>query len=289
MKIGFIGAGKVGTSFGIYLMSNKVDVVGYYSKSLSSSNKAAFITNSKAYTNIYDLVKDVDLVAITTSDDVIINIVKDLNKHGELLNNKVVFHMSGVHSSSILTPLKDKNVTILSLHPLLSFKDSTNSVEELKNAFFTIEGYGDRFEEIKESIEKLGNQLIVISAENKVLYHTACSVLSNYLVTLIDVGLDMLAQAGFSKQEAIQLAKPLVFKTLNNIFQSNTEEALTGPISRGDIGTVTKHIENLNNNNNEWLKLYKVLGEHTIDLTRKSNRINQDTAISLMEVMKDNE
>ncbi len=289
MKIGFIGAGKVGTSFGSYLTNNKFNVVGYYSRSLSSAQKAANITNSHVYTNLFDLVKDVDIIAITTPDDVIISIVKDLIKCEDLLNNKIVFHMSGAHTSKILTPLENYHVTILSLHPLLSFSDHVNSVKELKNAYLTIEGSGSRFKEIKSTFEQLGNQLIEISSENKVLYHTALTVLSNYLVSVIDLGLEMLIKAGFSENDASQIARPLVIQTLNNIFQSNTKEALTGPISRGDIGTINMHIKKLSNINDEWLKLYKVLGEYTVDIAKKSNKISQDTVKELREVLRENE
>lgn len=289
MKIGFIGAGKVGTSFGIYLKENEINLVGYYSKSLSSAKKSAIITHSCFYKDLSDLVQAVDIIAITTPDDVIIEIVKELIKLDKLLKDKIVFHMSGVHTSKILSPLELYNVTILSVHPLLSFSDPIKSAKELNNAFFTIEGSGYKYQEIKENLERLGNQFIEVSTENKELYHTALTVLSNYLVTLIDLGLEMLIKAGFSKQDATQIAEPLVNQTMNNIFQSNAEEALTGPISRGDIGTVNMHINNLRNANKQWLKLYKILGEHTVSIAEKSGRIDQDTVIKLREVLKNHE
>jgi len=99
----------------------------------------------------------------------------------------------------------------------------------------------------------------------------------------------MLIKAGFSENDASQIARPLVIQTLNNIFQSNTKEALTGPISRGDIGTINMHIKKLSNINDEWLKLYKVLGEYTVDIAKKSNKISQDTVKELREVLRENE
>lgn len=292
MKIGFIGAGRVGTAMGIYLMNNKIQVIGYYSKSFSSANKAALLTNCKAYSNINDLVTDTDTIAITTPDDAIISVVNDLKKGIIDLNNKVIFHMSGVHSSEILFPLsekQEKNVSILSLHPLLSFSDPIKSANELKAITFTIEGKGEKIATIKELFERLGNGCIEILTENKALYHTACTVLSNYLVTTIDVGLDMLVKAGFSKNEASVLAEPLIIKTVENVIRFDTEKALTGPISRGDIGTMQKHLEILNKNNKKWEKMYNEIGKNTITLAKKAGTIDQDTALRMMEVLENYE
>lgn len=291
MKIAFIGAGKVGTAMGIYFVDNKIKVVGYYSKSFSSAKEAAILTNSKAYHNIYDLIEDADTIAITTPDDIISSVINDLKKGNAVFNGKVIFHMSGVHSSDILSPLKENKeneLTVLSLHPLLSFSDSINSAKELKSTTFTLEGKGIRLSEVRDLLEKLGNRCIEISTENKVLYHTACTVLANYFVTIIDVGLSMLIEAGFSKEEASIIAEPLITKTLENIIRQDTEQALTGPISRGDLGTIGQHI-NLLKKNKKWLELYKALGTHTIELAKRAGKIDQDSALKLMEVLKDNE
>ncbi|MGD9677989.1 MAG: Rossmann-like and DUF2520 domain-containing protein [Vulcanibacillus sp.] len=291
MKVAFIGAGKVGKAMGMYLSDNSIKVVGYYSKSFSSAEMAASVTKSRAYNSILQLLEDADTIAITTPDDEIANVIDGLKKNNAVVKGKVVFHMSGVHSSDILSVLKDNKenkTTILSLHPLLSFSDSTNSVRDLKRTFFTMEGEGERLEEVKDLLKELGNNFIEISAESKVLYHTGCTVLANYFVTIIDVGLAMLIESGFTKEQASMIAEPLIKNTLENIIRQDTEKALTGPISRGDFGTIEQHISYLKKSG-KWLELYKILGTHTIELAKRAGTVNQESVLKLMEVIDDNE
>lgn len=274
LKIGFVGAGNVGIAMGKYLITQGLDVTGYYSRSKESSEKAAFLTKSKDYTGIMELVKDSEMIAITTSDDAIQQVSENLLKLGLNWHNKIIFHMSGVHASSLFEPLRGLGATIFSIHPMLSINDPNKAERELKTSYFTIEGKGERFQEIKETIAKWGNPLIEIDTKDKVLYHTAASIVSNYLVTLLDIGLQMLKEIGFDEKTALGLIQPLITKTMNNVIQDGTEKALTGPIARGDIGTVHKHIDTLKKSNQEWLDIYKSLGKETIDLAYRAGKLN---------------
>ncbi|OEF99875.1 hypothetical protein BHF71_01500 [Vulcanibacillus modesticaldus] len=284
MKIGFIGAGKVGTAMGIYLQ-NKVEVTGYYSRSYSSASKAARYTESKGYKNLESLVHEADMIAITTPDDIIKRVADDLLNITMSWEGKIVLHMSGAHSSDVLSLLAEKGATILSLHPMLSFSEPFKAARDLSFASFTIEGRGNLLEKVKHLLDGIGNHWIEIPTQDKVLYHTAAVIVSNYLVTLIDTGVQMLISTGFTKEDATKLLTPLIKKTMETILEKGAEKALTGPISRGDLGTLKMHLNNLENRNKSWLDSYKVLGVQTIDLALRAKRINDESANQMKGVL----
>ena len=101
MKIGFIGAGKLGFSLGKYLVENNINVSGYYSKNLGSSKDAAIFTNSKYYESLKSIIEDCDTIFITTQDGVISEIWNSISQLS--INNKIICHCSGSLSSNIFS------------------------------------------------------------------------------------------------------------------------------------------------------------------------------------------
>lgn len=288
MKIGFIGAGRVGTTIGLYLHNKNISILGYYSKSFSSAQKAAKMTNSSTFSNIDELVNNAEIIAITTPDDEISTIVKQIENCKLNLSNKVIFHMSGVHSANIFAPIKNSSLTALSIHPMLAISNPINAVNEIEKTVFSIEGEGKKANDAKLFIESLGIETVLLKTEDKIIYHAACCVISNYLVTLINTGKQMLKTTGLSDELANIAIKPLITKTINNILDEGSENALTGPISRGDIGTIQKHLSVLENQNN-WYELYKILALNTVELAENSNYVDQAKATEMKEVLISND
>lgn len=287
MKLGFIGAGKVGTSMGIYLNNYPdISVTGYYSLNPLSAVKAASYTESTAYDNLPEIVQEAELIGITTPDDIIIKIVNQLIGLKSNLTDKIIFHTSGVHSSEILKPLQAKGATILSIHPMLSFGEIIKTEEDLNTTFFTIEGQGKRMDQIYNLLNGLNNPWLKISLNDKTAYHLAASIVSNYLVTLLDIGIKIFVDIGFTEKKAKELIQPLLRKTLDNVIETGTENALTGPIARGDIGTIEKHMDKISQSYHDILDIYQQLGYKTTDLAKSAGKIDLKTATKIKEVLK---
>lgn len=287
MKAAFIGAGRVGRAMGIYLRRKRIPIAGYYSRTYLSAVTSANETESKAYATMEDLVREADLIAITTPDDDIIQVVNSLAELQILWQDKIVIHMSGVHSSEMLFSLQQKKTTTASLHPMYSFDEPHRAAEELEQAIFTLEGNGKRFQELISFLNQANLTWVEIATERKALYHTAASVLSNYLVALADIGLEMLARTGMDEKQAKELAAPLMRKTVNNIIQWGPERALTGPIVRGDTGTIQQHLNELHQQDSGWLEFYKIMAKHTVELAIRSGRLDRVKAERMKEVLKD--
>ncbi|KPU27178.1 hypothetical protein TR13x_06345 [Caloranaerobacter sp. TR13] len=285
MKIGFIGAGKVGCAFGKYLKDNNFDVVGYYSRKFESAQKGAKEVKGVAFRNLQELLDLAQLIFITTLDDVIKKVADEISKHYDIKKGQIFVHMSGALSSKELFSLKQRGAYIYSLHPLQSFADINSALISLKSTVFTVEGDKEKINILEDMMEKCGNRFFTITEELKGLYHASACVVSNYLVTLIDYGLKFYEIMGVDEELAIEAVYPLIKGTIENIRKLGPKKALTGPIKRGDVGTIVKHIESLEGFAPELLNLYKILGYETVKLTEGNK--NNKSILELKKILKE--
>lgn len=270
MKIGFIGAGKVGFSLGKYFKDNNLTVTGYYSRNADSAYEAASFTGTKAYKDIENIVYESDAIFITTTDSEISNVwdqIKELS-----IQNKMICHCSGSLSSKIFSNINESQSFGYSIHPILAISDKYNSYKDLKNSFFTIEGDEKHINQLQDMIAALGNKVERISTEKKELYHCSTVVVSNLVVGLINNGVKQLEECGFSAEDSLTALMPLIECNINNIKQKGLVNALTGPLERGDLITIKKHCDNLNNDD---LIIYKSLSKEVLKVAKKKN-INRD-------------
>jgi predicted short-subunit dehydrogenase-like oxidoreductase (DUF2520 family) len=287
MEIGFIGAGKVGTAFGTYLFKKGFKIAGYYSRTLKSAERAAGMTNSSAYENIEDLSKNSEIIFITTSDDEISKVCEDLVRKNALKKSQILVHMSGASSSNILKRAKAKGCFIYSLHPLQSFADISKAIDDLENTMFSIEGDEERIKTIEDILKATGNKYFKLSSEQKSIYHAAACVISNYLVTLMDYGLSLFEVIGIDKEEGYRALYPLIEGTTKNIYSLGTEKALTGPIARGDTGTIKKHLNSLKSVAPDKMDFYSIMGMMTVNLASKNKLKNMEKIKNLQNILKE--
>ncbi|WP_082325746.1 Rossmann-like and DUF2520 domain-containing protein [Ruminococcus flavefaciens] len=239
MKIGFIGAGKVGFSLGKYLAEKGMDISGYYSRSEMSAHEAAEFTGSELFLSPERLIINSDAVFITVPDGEIKNTYLSLPK--ELLCGKQLCHCSGAMSAEEAFPgIAECGAKGTSVHPLFPVSSRTESYKELGNAFFCIEG--DCADEWSSIFSSVGNHTRIISSGIKSRYHAACSVASNLVCGLIEESISLLEQCGFNEKEALTALEPLVISNIRRIFAVGPTAALTGPVERNDVSTVKKHL-----------------------------------------------
>ncbi|SES86482.1 Rossmann-like and DUF2520 domain-containing protein [Anaerobranca gottschalkii] len=268
MKIAFVGAGKVGRVFGWYLKSKGLNVLGYNSRRLESAKQAALETDSRVL-SLEEVVASGEIIFITTSDKSIGEVCNQIAKDYRFKRGQTVVHMSGGLGSDILSSAKEQGANIFSLHPMQSFASIEKGKEEIKNTFFTFEGDGEE-KIIIQLLEKIGNPYTKINSSSKSLYHTAACISSNYLVTLTNIAKEILKKIGFDDKDALKVLLPLMKGTLENIEKLGIEQALTGPIVRGDYNTVQNHLQNLEGLGDIG-KIYILLGKETVKLAQKRN------------------
>lgn len=322
IKIGFIGPGKVGVSLGRYFTHKGIKLSGFYGKNIKSAIEAANITKSKFYDNIQDIVKESDILFITTPDDIISIIDRELSKFD--LNNKSICHTSGSLKSNVLCNAKHSGALIYSIHPIFAFSNKNTNLKELESISFSIEGddlensslndnVNEDFKaytenslfknyELKEKktnfneekfsvinfIKALGNKFFVRSKETSSIYHLANVFVSNLTLSLLDIGTSYLRKLGLGEKEALCAIKPLVQGNIDSIIEKGFVNSLTGPILRGDITTIEKHFSVLEKEDKE---LYKILSLNLLKLValKENNNISNSQNEQRHSIYSENE
>lgn len=256
MKIGFIGAGKVGCSLGRYFAEKGLSLSGYYSRDPASSKSAAEFTSSAQYLEISELIRDSDTIFLTVPDGEIINVYNEIKVMG--ISGKQLCHCSGAMTSAdAFSDIAEYSAQGLSIHPLFPVSSRFEAYKQLDEAFFCIEGNDNGVKLWADIFAVLGNRTRVISPENKKKYHAACAVSSNLVCGLISMSISLLRDCGFSDEESLCALKPLAESNIRNIFTQGLPDALTGAVERCDIRTVEEHIRCLSSE--EDRQIYKAL------------------------------
>ncbi len=285
MKIGFIGAGKVGTALGIFFTHHRLSLSGYLSRRESSSQAAASITDSHVFFDLPSLVRASDVIFITTGDDQIATVIDQLAQSACLTKAHTLIHTSGALSTDLFDPLKASGCGLCSLHPIMSFSDPITAAQNLKQTVFTLEGNEQGRITTQNILAITGNSYSVINKADKVLYHAAACILSNYLVTLIDAGFELLKTTGIAPADITAAFMPLITATLGNIENAGTVNALTGPLVRGDVSTIGKHREAIKTQAPQFQALYQTLGLATLEMIA-DKRIDHEKYCQLEQQLK---
>lgn len=264
MKIGIIGAGRVGCSLGKYLTDKGKTVTGYYSRNYESAALAAEFTGTDCFRTLEEPVALSDTLFITTPDEQIGAVWERMKAMS--VDERMICHFSGSLSSDVFLGIEEKNAYGISIHPLLAFRDKFSSYKQLEHGFFTLEGHPFALRQTERLLRELGNPFCRIKAEDKAKYHCAASILSNDVLALLDFGLELLEQCGFTAEEARTSAAALVRGNVENILENGTLASMTGPILRGDAATVEKHLQVLSGSDRE---IYRLLGNRLLELAKK--------------------
>lgn len=268
MRIGFVGAGKVGCSLALYFYSHQCEISGFYSKTAEHAARIADMTKSQAFTDINSLALKSDLLFITVPDDEIASVYRGISSDN--LKNTIVCHCSGSLTAKEVFGEDDTELNIrkISLHPLCAV-DSKESHREFDKVFFFLEGNPEITELMMDYLKGLSLNVRIISSDIKVRYHLAASVVSNQVVALINEGVELLGQCGFSKEDSLDALAPLITGNIEHILKNGPVQALTGPVQRGDISTVSKHIRTLDTYSDRLL--YTLLSRKLLQIAKIKN------------------
>ncbi|WP_408955457.1 Rossmann-like and DUF2520 domain-containing protein [Natroniella sp. ANB-PHB2] len=288
-KIVIIGAGKVGQSFGYLLAQQGYQILGFISKTLSSAQAGVeLIGEGIATTEYEEIILEADLIIISTPDQIISEVSKQLAELNLVTEGSCLIHLSGALTSEVLTGEGEgQEYGKLSLHPLQSVADVENGITNLPEAFFTIEGDQLGVKVGEAILTDLEVEYEVISQQAKPLYHAAACVASNYLVAIVNLALEMNQQVGIAQQQALRALLPLIKGSINNIESLGPISALTGPISRGDNSVIEEHLDAFENFLPERSELYCKLGNYTTKIAEQKGSITEADKVELIKILEE--
>ena len=277
-RLAVIGAGRVGSALA-YLASQKgYKLVGLCCGHFENAEKAAAFLKQvdKAQRTPGLWLRDADLILITTPDDVIGPVCAQIAAEGLIKPECIVAHCSGAHPSSILRPAADQGCPIGSVHPLQSCAKRELAVQVLPGSFFCVEGFDKAKQVLRELVRAIGGRILEIATEDKPIYHAGATVASNFLVGLIHFALSLYGHIGIDRDKGLAALTPLLDGTIRNVKTVGIPEALTGPIMRGDLGTVEAHLAALKGHIPEYLPLYCALGLETTKVALSKGTIDEE-------------
>lgn len=278
MHTGIIGAGKVGCSLAKYFMLHGLSLSGFFDADKNAAKTAADFAGTDFEEELEDLVRKSDALFLTVPDGLITivwNQIRELPIEG-----KYICHCSGALSAEDAFPgIADRGAFGYSIHPLFAVSDRFHSYKELSDAYFTIEGDKRHLKDVKDFFQSFGNPVRLIEAADKLKYHCAAAICSNQVIALIQESIHLLGDCGFDEESALMALRPLIAGNVNKVLTDGCAASLTGPVERGDVQTVKKHLDCLEEKDR---KLYALLSEKLLSVAEQKNPDRDYSALSVL-------
>jgi predicted short-subunit dehydrogenase-like oxidoreductase (DUF2520 family) len=283
LKLGFIGAGTVGTALAARLAGRGYPVVAVSSRSrVSAQRLAQAASDCQVFASNQAVADNAGLIFITTPDDAIASVAAEVKWNP----GQSVVHCSGADSVDILQPAREAGAKVGAFHPLQTFASPQQAMENIPGSTFALEAEEPLLGTLKDMAAALEGQWVELKSSDKVLYHAAAVLACNYMVTLTKLATDLWQTFGVPPPQATKALIPLLRGTLHNIETIGIPQCLTGPIARGDVGTVNKHLDALKSTAPHLVSTYRELGRQTIPIAVAKGKINQSQAKELQTILQ---
>jgi predicted short-subunit dehydrogenase-like oxidoreductase (DUF2520 family) len=280
--LNIIGAGRCGKTLAYLLHhANLVNVQGVCNSTLESASEAIlFIGAGHGYQQVKDM-PPADITLITCPDDQIESLSHELSQSTHLKEKSIIFHCSGALSSAVLHHLTEKKCFVGSAHPMMSFANSAQSIANFAGTYCGLEGDPEAKSVIGHLFIELGAHTFPIQRDKKTLYHVAGVLSSNYLVSLAHLAQECLIDSGIDKNTSRNIVLSLMGSSLTNLNKHQEfENALTGPIQRGDIQTIESHLAAI-----PWTYLKEIYAKLGLQAL-KISKINQSLKNKIKKLLE---
>jgi len=271
-----MGAGVVGTALAARLVRAGLPVIGLHGRQVDLSDAARAISGVVASTgDIPDIIAESDVVIISVRDERVPEVAQRLADEHRLRPDQILLHTSGANPArTILSPAVPYVRAVGTLHPLVSFADPRVAIEGMNDVAFGIEGDEPARAMAKRIVRALGARGVFLEAENLALYHAGAVMASNYVVAMADTAQTLLVRAGVPPDQALPVLIPLLNSVVQNLARLGLPGALTGPVERGDVSSVERHLKTLESRAPELLPLYRLVGRDVLRLAREKGAMD---------------
>ena len=282
LRVGIIGAGRVGAVLGAALSAAGHHVVAASGLSTASAERAARLLPAVPLLPADEVVASADLVVLAVPDDTLAGLVGGLAETGAWRSGQLAFHTSGAHGLAVLAPAEQAGVLPLALHPAMTFSGAPEDADRLTGAPFGVTSRPE-FRAVAETLVlEMGGEPFFVAEEDRRLYHAALVTGANHLVTLVAEAADLLRTAGVD--DPGRILAPLLTAALDNGLRRG-DRGLTGPVSRGDVGTVRDHLETLTERAPESVAAYVAMARRTTERALAAGRLKRHEGAPLLDLL----
>ena len=273
--IGIVGGGAVGTALGVALTRAGWPVHAVASRDpVRRERFRRLVEGARGFAEATALVEEVELIILAVPDDAIPSVAAGLRMY----SGQAMIHTSGALGAEVLAPAMAAGTQVGAFHPLVAFADTERAVAALRGATVAIEGDDQLAALLAEMAEALGAQAVRLAPGSKAAYHAAAVLAAGGFVALLDAIAELGRVAGLDEAGALAIYGPLVEQTLANARALGIRAALTGPITRGDRGTLVAHLAALREYAPGVLDLYRAAAGREIELALARGALTPEVA-----------
>jgi predicted short-subunit dehydrogenase-like oxidoreductase (DUF2520 family) len=282
LPVGVVGAGRVGSVLGAALARAGHVLAGASAVSAASVDRAERLLPSAPLLPPDEVARRSALLLLAVPDDALPGLVEGLAATGALRPGQLVVHTSGAHGLGVLAPAADVGALPLALHPAMPFPGGSSDLARLAGASFGVTAPEPLRPAAEALVLEMGGEPVWVADEARPLYHAALVAGANHLVTLVAESADLLRAAGIG--DPSRLLGPLLGAALDNALRSG-DAGQTGPVVRGDAGTVAAHLDVLERVAPESIPAYLAMARLTADRALASRRLRPAEARRLLDVL----
>src|SRR4051812_3546922 len=283
LRVGVIGAGRVGAVLGAALAGAGHDVVAAAGLSAASAERAARLLPGVPLLRTDEVLAASDLVVLAVPDDTLPGLVAGLAETGVWRPGQLTFHTSGAHGLAVLAPAQLAGVLPLALHPAMTFTGAPEDLDRLAGTPFGVTSRPEHRAVAETLVLEMGGEPFYVAEEDRRLYHAALVTGANHLVTLVAEAADLLRAAGVDSPARV--LAPLLTAALDNGLRRG-DRGLTGPVSRGDVGTIADHLDTLAERAPDSVAAYVAMAQRTPGRAPAPGRLKRHEGAPLVELLE---
>ena len=282
LTVGVVGAGRVGAVLGAALARAGHRVVAASAVSDDSRSRVSALLPGAAVLPPPDVLARAELVLLTVPDDALAGLVEGLVAAGAVPPGRLLVHTSGRHGVAVLDVATRAGALPLALHPAMTFTGRSEDLSRLAGACFGVTAPAPLRPIAEALVLEMGGEPQWVDEERRALYHAALAGGANHLSTLVNESVDLLRRSGVTEPE--RMLAPLLGAALDNALRSG-DSALTGPVARGDAGTVAAHLQELRRASPESADAYLAMARRTADRALAAGLLRPEAAEALLDVL----
>ena len=282
LDVGIVGTGRVGAILGAALQRAGHRLVAVSAVSERSRERAAALLPGIPVMTVEEVVGRAELVLLTVPDDALPPLIAGLSATGSWQAGQLVVHTSGRYGAAVFEAAAGHHVLGLALHPAMTFTGTSMDLDRLADCCFGITAPSALRPVAEALVLEMGAEPVWIEEQDRPMYHAGLAHGSNHLVTLVAQAMQVVGSAGV--QDPQRLIAPLLHAALDNALRLG-DGALTGPVARGDAGTVAAHLAQLNEQTPDIRPTYVALARATAERALASGRLTAGDAEPLLDIL----